>query len=71
MVDEMEPRLPSSEDELLHCGIVIDREGDWYHRGSLMERRDIVDHLCQHMRMDEYSGQYIIQIGPQRCYLEV
>jgi hypothetical protein len=71
MVDEMEPQLPSSEDELLPCGIVIDREGDWHHRGSLMERRDIVEHLCQHMRMDESSRQYIIQIGPQRCYLEV
>ena len=71
MTDEKEPQLPSSEDELLPCGIVIDREGDWYHRGSLMHRTDIVAHLCQHVRRDESSGFYIIQMGKQRCYLEV
>ncbi|MEE9122182.1 MAG: hypothetical protein V3U56_13000 [Syntrophobacteria bacterium] len=71
MVDEMEPQLPLSEGELLPCGIVIDREGDWHYRGSRMERSDIVSHLCQHMRRDEASGLYIIQMGKQRCYLEV
>ena len=71
MPDEMEPQLPLSESELLPCGIVIDREGDWHYRGSRMERGDIVSHLCQHMRRDEASGLYIIQMGKQRCYLEV
>ena len=71
MSDEIEPQLPTSGDELLPCAIFIDREGDWYYRGSRMERSDIVSHLCQHMRRDEASGLYIIQMGKQRCYLEV
>ncbi|MES0397152.1 MAG: hypothetical protein ABUK17_06360, partial [Syntrophobacteria bacterium] len=71
MVDEMEPQLPLSEGELLPCGIVIDREGDWYYQGSRMHRADIVSHLCQHLGRDESSGLYIIQMGKQRCYLEV
>jgi hypothetical protein len=71
MPDAMEPQLSTSGDELLPCGIVIDREGDWHYRGSRMERSDIVSHLCQHMRRDEASGLYIVQLGKQRCYLEV
>ena len=67
----MEPQLPTSGDELLPCAIVIDREGDWYYQGSRMHRADMVSHLCQHMRRDETSGLYIIQMGKQRCYLEV
>ncbi|MCG6918898.1 MAG: DUF1285 domain-containing protein [Deltaproteobacteria bacterium] len=66
---ELEIRL--SENEMPPCGIFIDREGDWYYRGSPMERADIVSHLCQHLRREESSGQYIIQMGKQRCYLEV
>lgn len=71
MTDEQEPQLSLSERQLLPCGIFIDREGDWYYRGSPMERADIVSHLCQHLRREESSGQYIIQMGRQRCYLEV
>ena len=71
MDEKNEPTLPLAEDALLPCGIVIDREGDWYYRGSRMERSDIVSHLCQHMRRDEASGLYIVQLGKQRCYLEV
>ena len=71
MNNDKELQLPLSEDALLPCGIVIDREGDWHYRGSRMERSDIVSHLCQHMRRDEASGLYIVQLGKQRCYLEV
>lgn len=69
--DDKVPQLPTCEDELLPCGIFIDREGDWYYRGSPMQRADIVSHLCQHLRREESSGLYIIQLGKQRCYLEV
>ena len=58
-------------DELLPCGIFIDREGDWHYGESPMQRADIVSHLCQHLRREESSGLYIIQLGKQRCYLEV
>ena len=71
MNNENEPISGLSEDELLPCGIVIDKEGDWYHGGSLMHRTDVVAHLCRHMSRDEPSGLYIVQIGKQRCYLEV
>ena len=71
MTEEQQWPFPPSEGELLPCGIVIDREGDWHYRGSRMQRSDIVSHLCQHMRRDEASGLYIVQLGKQRCYLEV
>jgi hypothetical protein len=71
MNKENEAKLGLREKELLPCGIVIDREGDWYYRGSRMERADIVSHLCQHVQRDESRGLYIIQMGQQRCYLEV
>ena len=71
MDEKNEPTLPLAEDALVPCGIVIDREGDWHYRGSRMQRSDIVSHLCQHLRRDEASGLYIVQLGNQRCYLEV
>jgi uncharacterized protein len=71
VTEEQQWPFPPSEGELLPCGIVIDREGEWHYRGSRMERSDIVSHLCQHMRRDEASGLYIVQLGKQRCYLEV
>jgi hypothetical protein len=71
MDKENGPTLPLAEDALPPCGIVIDREGDWYYQGSRMHRADIVSHLCQHLGRDEPSGLYIIQMGKQRCYLEV
>ena len=60
-----------AEGELASCEIFIDSEGDWYHRGNRMHRGDIVAHLCRHLCRDEDSGRYIIQMGKQRCYLEV
>jgi len=66
-----EPELRLSENGLPPCGIFIDKEGDWFYRGSLMKRADIVSHLCEHLRREESSGLYIIQMGKQRCYLEV
>ena len=71
MTEEQQWPFPPTEGELRPCGIVIDREGDWHYRGSRMERSDIVSHLCQYLRRDEASGLYIIQMGKQRCYLEV
>jgi hypothetical protein len=71
MKKENEPELRLSENELPPCGIFIDREGEWYYRGSPMQRADIVLHLCQHLRREESSGLYIIQMGKQRCCLEV
>jgi len=73
MSKEKEPELRLSENGLPPCGIFIDKEGAWFwfYRGSLMKRADIVSHLCEHLRREESSGLYIIQMGKQRCYLEV
>ena len=71
MSKEKEPELRLRENELLPCGIFIDKEGEWYYRGSPMQRADIVSHLCQHLGREEASGLYIIKMGKQRCYLEV
>ncbi|MGD9337999.1 MAG: DUF1285 domain-containing protein [Syntrophobacterales bacterium] len=71
MTDEKEPQLSLAEGELPPCGILIDKEGDWYYRGSPIHRSDIVAHLCEHVRRDEFSGLYIIQLGKQRCSLKV
>ena len=68
---EKEPELRLGENELPPCNILIDREGDWYYRGSPMQRDDIVSHLCQHLRREKSTELYIIQLGKQRCYLEV
>jgi hypothetical protein len=64
-------KLELAEGELASCEILIDSEGNWYHRGNRMHRGDIVAHLCQHLCRDEDSERYIIQMGKQRCYLEV
>ena len=71
MIDDKLADLPLAEGELAPCGIYIDLEGIWYHRASPMHRSDIVALLCQHLRRDKLSGRYIIQMGKQRCYLEV
>ncbi|UCG11992.1 MAG: DUF1285 domain-containing protein [Deltaproteobacteria bacterium] len=71
MVDKRQAGPSMAEGEMVSCEIFIDREGDWFHRGSRMHRSDIVSQLCQHVRGDEPSGRYIIEMGKQRCYLEV
>ena len=71
MADKKDVPFSLSEGDLSPCGIFIDREGDWYHRGSRMHRSDIVGLLCQHMKRDVSTGLYLIQLGKQRCYLEV
>ena len=71
MAEEKQAPLSSTEGELAPCEIHIDQEGDWYYRGSLMQRSDIVTHLCRHVRREEDSGEYIIRMGGQECYLEV
>jgi len=62
---------PSFAGGLAPCQIFIDQQGDWYHKGNLMFRQDIVSLLCEHLRRDEASGLFIIRLGGQECYLEV
>jgi len=50
--------------------IKIDKEGNWYFRGALMFRKEILSVFFEHLRIDE-SGKYYIELGPESCYLDV
>jgi len=50
--------------------IRIDREGNWYYRGQIMSRLDIVNHFSRHMVLDD-NGNYCITLGNDRCPVEV
>ena len=52
------------------CDIRIDKEGVWYYKGAEMFRKEIVNFFYQNLKRDE-SGQYLIELENDRCYLDV
>jgi len=50
--------------------IKIDKNGVWFYNGMEMFRKDIVKLFCDHLKRDE-SGKYIIELGDDRCLIEV
>lgn len=50
--------------------IKIDKEGLWYYNGAHMFRKEIVNVFFQNLKVDE-CGKYLIELGPERCYVEV
>jgi hypothetical protein len=48
----------------------IDKNGNWHYRGVEMSRRDIVTLFYRHLLKDD-SGRCFIQIGVQRCFVEI
>ena len=52
------------------CLIYIDKEGRWFHKGVEMIHREFIRLFYQHMEMDS-RGRYIINLGADRCYVEV
>lgn len=50
--------------------IKIDKEGLWYYKGAHMFRKEILNLFFDHLKIDE-CGKYLIELGPERCYLEV
>jgi uncharacterized protein len=52
------------------CEIKIDKEGVWYYRGAHMFRKDILCIFFENLKIDE-CGKYLIELGAERCYLEV
>jgi len=54
----------------LQSGIRIDREGSWSYRGSDIPRRVIIKLFYQNLHQDG-AGRYFIEIGAQRCSVEV
>lgn len=51
-------------------GIRIDKEGAWYYRGALMFRKDIVNYLSHHLRVD-HQGRYLIETKDDSAFVEV
>lgn len=58
------------EDKVLITDIRIDKDGVWYYRGMEMIRKDIVQHLYRHIKLNQ-DGRYLIEIGEDRAYLDV
>ena len=52
------------------CDIKIDREGVWFYKGAHMFRKEILGVFFEHLTLDE-NGRYLIELGPERCYLDV
>ena len=52
------------------CLIYIDKEGRWFHKGVEMIHREFIRLFYQHMEVDSL-GRYIINLGADRCYVEV
>lgn len=52
------------------CEIRIDRNGVWYFRGAEMFRTDIVRLFYENLKKDG-TGRYLIEMGSERCYLDV
>lgn len=51
--------------------IRIDKEGVWYYKGAEMFRKEIVNLFYSHLRQDDASGLYVIELENDRCYLDV
>ncbi len=50
--------------------IRIDTEGSWFYRDTKMVRQEIIDRFYRNLCQDA-SGMYFIEIGGQRCPVEV
>jgi uncharacterized protein len=50
--------------------IKIDKDGLWYYNGAHMFRKEILCVFFEHLKIDN-CGKYLIELGPERCYLEV
>ena len=52
------------------CLIHIDKEGQWFHKGVEMVRREFVRSFYQQMEMDA-AGRYLIRQNADLCYVDV
>jgi len=62
--------MTRTEEVLPPCFIFIDKEGNWYHRGVEMIRRDFIRMFYDNLRLDEH-GRYVIHWEGERCYVDV
>ncbi len=52
------------------CLIHIDKEGQWFHKGVEMVRREFVRSFYKQMEMDD-AGRYLIRQNADLCYVDV
>jgi len=52
------------------CLIRIDTDGNWYHKGVEMIRRDLIRFFYQHLELDA-ADRYWIDWQGQRCWVDV
>ena len=52
------------------CNIKIDKDGSWYYGDNEIFRKDIVYLFYRNLKRDP-SGRYLIELGNERCYLDV
>jgi hypothetical protein len=62
--------MRNSENEIYPCLISIDKEGQWFHKGVPMVRREFVRSFYEKMTLDD-SGRYIIDWDGKPCHVEV
>jgi len=60
----------ANEDMIAPCLIHIDKDGQWFHEGVEMVRRDFVQAFYRQMELDD-GGRYTIFWGGKRCYVDV
>jgi hypothetical protein len=58
------------DEDIPPCLIFIDKECRWFHKGLEMVRHEIIQLFYQHMETDS-RGRYVIQLGSQKCYVDV
>ncbi len=51
------------------CLIYVDAEGDWYHKGAKIIRKDILRIFYDNLELTP-SGLYVIRLKNEECYIE-
>jgi len=57
-------------DEIPSSDIKIDKDGIWYYGDEEIFRKEIIQLFYQNLKQDQ-SGRYLIELGDERCYIEV
>ncbi|RLA93188.1 MAG: hypothetical protein DRG83_21350 [Deltaproteobacteria bacterium] len=52
------------------CLIYVDAEGDWYHKGARIIRKDILKIFYDNLQLTD-TGLYVIKLKNEQCYIEV
>lgn len=58
------------KDGLPPCLIYVDEEGDWYHKGAPIVRKDILEIFYSNLELTP-GGLYVIRLKNEECYIEV